>query len=90
MKYLVTAIVLAAGMQTGVAFAQDAATAVCAEYAAMDNAGKMAIAAELESMNSEMDSPQQMTSVEIQATLDANCTTDPDLLVVDAWKELRK
>lgn len=90
MKYFVTAVVLAAGMQTGAALAQDAATAACAEYAAMDNAGKMAIVAELESMNSELESPQQMSSVEIQATLDANCTEDPDLLIVDAWKELRK
>ena len=90
MKYLVTAIALAAGVQAGAAFAQDAATAVCSEYAAMDNAGKMAIAAELESMNSEMASSQEVSSAEIQGTLDANCTTNPDQLIVDAWKAVRE
>jgi hypothetical protein len=71
MKYLVTFVVLAVGM-TGSAFAQDAGTAACADYAAMDNAGKMAMAAE------------------IQAHLDANCTTNPDQLVIDAWKALHE
>ena len=89
MKYLVTVVVLAVGM-AGSAFGQDAGTAVCADYAAMDNAGKMAMAAELKSMNSEMASSQEVSSVEIQANLDANCTTNPDQLVIDAWKALHE
>lgn len=89
MKYLATAIAVAMSVQAGAALAQDAATAVCADYATMDNAGKMAMAAELESLNSQSASSQEVSSAEIQATLDANCTTNPDMLVIDAWKAVR-
>ena len=67
MKYLATAAALALALQAGAAFAQDAASAVCADYAAMDNAGKMAMQAELESMNSEMASSQEVSSQDIEA-----------------------
>jgi hypothetical protein len=84
-----TAFALAIAAPLGTAFAQDAATAVCAEYAAMDNAGQMAMLAEIESMNSGMDSSQEVTSAEIHAQLSSECTTNPDAPVVDAWKKVR-
>ena len=91
MKYLVTAAALALGIQAGgTAFAQDAASAVCADYAAMDNAGKMAMQAELESMNSEMASSQEISSQDIESGLNDDCSANPDKLVSDAWKDLHK
>jgi hypothetical protein len=87
MKYLVT-MALAVGLQAGIASAQDATTAVCADYAAADNAGKMAMLAELESANSEMASSQELTSAEIDEKLSTDCASNPDKLVTDAWKEL--
>ena len=36
------------------AFAQDAATMVCSEYSAMDNAGKMGLMADLQAVNAEI------------------------------------
>jgi hypothetical protein len=90
MKRLITAVALAVGLQAGTAFAQDAATAVCADYAAMDNAGKMAMQAELESMNSEMASSQEISSQDIESGLNDDCAANPDKLVSDAWKDLHK
>jgi hypothetical protein len=73
----------------GAAFAQDAATMVCADYAAMDNAGQMAAVAELESMNSEMASGQGVSSAEIHQQLTAECGSAPDALVSDVWKKIK-
>jgi streptomycin 6-kinase len=70
------------------AFAQDAATAVCSEYAAMDNAGKMAILAELQSLNAEMDT--NMSSEEIATGLNTECAENPNALIMDAVKEVKK
>ena len=78
---LLTAAVL--GL-TAPAFAQGAAELACAEYAAMDNAGKMAMVAELESMNAEMDT--QLTNAEIQDTLASRCGEEPELMIVDIFK----
>jgi hypothetical protein len=70
------------------ALAQDAATMVCSEYAALDDAGKMAMMAELQSMNAEM--ATGMSSEEIATGLNTDCTANPDKLVSDAMKELKK
>ena len=53
-RIITTAFALAIAAPFSAAFAQDAATLVCADYAAMDNAGQMAMVANIESMNSEM------------------------------------
>jgi hypothetical protein len=90
MKHLVTAIALAIALPAGGAFAQDAATAVCADYAARGNAGKMAMQAELESMNSEMASSHEISSQDIESGLNDDCAANPDKLVSDAWKDLHK
>jgi hypothetical protein len=87
---ITTAFALALAGPVGGAFAQDAATLVCAEYAAMDNGGKMQIIAELESLNSEMETSQEVTSAEIHSQLNAECTTDPNALVTDIWKKIRE
>jgi hypothetical protein len=89
MKHLVTAAALAIALQAGSAFAQDAATAVCADFAAMDNAGQMAVVAEIESMNSEMASSQEVSSQEIHQQLVAECGAAPDALVSDVWKKIK-
>jgi hypothetical protein len=72
----------------GPAFAQDAATAVCSDYAAMDNAGQMAMTAELQSMNSEM--ATDMSSEEIATALNTECAENPDKLISDAMMEMKK
>lgn len=81
---------LVAGALAAPAFAQDAATMVCSDYAAMDNAGKMATMAELQSLNSEMSSGQSLSSEEIATMLNTECTKNPDQLVQDAMKEIHK
>lgn len=68
------------------AFAQGAAELVCADYAALDNAGKMTIVAELESMDAEMASSQELTNAEIEQTLAARCSEEPELMIVDVFK----
>ena len=73
----------------GPAFAQDAATLVCADYAKLDNAGKMAVQAELESLNAEMASGQTVSSADIEAGLNEDCTANPGKLVADAWKKIK-
>lgn len=73
----------------GAASAQDAASVVCSEYAAMDNAGQMAIVAEIESMNSEMATGSDISSDEIHARLTTECGSAPDALVSDVWKKIR-
>jgi hypothetical protein len=90
MRHLVAAAALAVGLQAGSAFAQDAATAVCADYAAMDNAGQMATLAEIESMNSEMASSQEVSSEEIHQQLVPECGAAPDALVSDVWKKIKE
>jgi hypothetical protein len=89
MKYLVTAVALAVGLQAGSALAQDAATLVCADYAAMDNAGQMAALAEIESLNSEMASSQEVSSAEIHEQLTGECGSAPDALVSDVWRKIK-
>ena len=70
------------------AFAQDAATMACSDYAAMDNAGKMALMADLQSMNAEM--ATNMSSEEIATALNTECAANPDKLLSDAVKEMKK
>jgi hypothetical protein len=78
-KLLITTAIAAAFAAP--AFAQGAAELVCGEYGALDNAGKMAIVAELESLNAETAST--LTSAEIEETLASNCTEHPEMLVID-------
>jgi len=78
----IVAAIVAAGFAVP-AFAQSAADVVCSDYAAMDNAGKMAMVAELESINSESASSQEITSAEIEETLAAQCTEHPEMMIVD-------
>jgi hypothetical protein len=85
----IMAFALAIAAPLGAAFAQDAATTACADYAAMDNAGQMEMLAEIESMNSGMASNQELTSAEIHEQLSTECTANPDALVTDAWKKVR-
>ena len=63
---------------------------VCKDYSAMDNAGKMATVAELQSMNSQMSSDQSMSSEDISTMLNTDCAKDPDKLLQDAMKEMKK
>jgi hypothetical protein len=90
MKRLVTTTAVLVGLLAGSAFAQDAATAVCADFAAMDNAGQMAVVAEIESMNSEMASSQEVSSQEIHQQLVAECGAAPDARVSDTWKKIKE
>ena len=83
MKRILMAVAIA-GAASLPAFAQDAATMACADYAAMDNAGQMAAIAELESANAEMASSQEMTAEEIHQKLTADCTGD--LTLMDVYK----
>ena len=89
-RLFTVAFALVAGALAVPAFAQDAATMVCKDYAAMDNAGKMATVAELESMNSEMASGQTTSSEDISTMLNTECAKDPDKLLQDAMKEMKK
>lgn len=73
-----------AGAFCAPAFAQSAST--CADYMAADNAGRMAIAAELESTNSQAGDTANMSSAEIQAKLDANCTAHPEMILIEVLK----
>ena len=84
-----TAFALAIAAPFGAVSAQDAASAVCSEYAALDNAGQMAMVAEIESMNSEMATSQDISSEEIHARLTTECGSAPDALVSDVWKKIR-
>jgi len=85
MKTLMITACAVAGL-AGHAFAQEAAMATCAEYAAMDNAGKMAMVAELQSIASETDG-QEVTNADIENTLAANCGEDGAALLVDMIKK---
>lgn len=67
----------------GAALAQDAATLTCAEYALLDDAGKMAMVAELQSINAESASSQELTNADIENTLAAECGPDGAALVID-------
>ena len=89
MRYSILPIALAATLTASAAFAQDAATLVCADYAKLDNAGKMAVQAELESMNAEMAGKQTVSSADIEAGLNEDCTANPDKLIADAWKKIK-
>jgi hypothetical protein len=88
-RMITTAFALAIAAPFGVASAQDAATLVCSEYAAMDNAGQMEMVAEIESMNSEMASGQDVSSAEIHERLTTECGSAPDALVSDVWKKIK-
>ena len=87
---LIVALALAVGTMAAPAFAADASTMVCKDYAKLDNAGKMATLAELQSMNSEMASGQTMSSEDIATDLNTECSKDPDKLLQDAMKEIKK
>ena len=88
-KIIIAAFAVAVAAPFGAASAQDAATLVCADYAKLDNAGKMAVQAELESLNSQMASSQNVSSADIEAGLNDDCTANPDKLVADAWKKIK-
>ena len=88
-RTILAGLTLALAASVGPAFAQDAATLACADYAKLDNAGKMAVQAELESLNSEMASGQTVSSADIEAGLNEDCTANPDKLVSDAWKKIK-
>ena len=49
----------------------------------------MAVQAELELLNSEMASGQTVSSADIEAGLNEDCTANPDKLVSDAWKKIK-
>ncbi|MFO1143190.1 MAG: HdeA/HdeB family chaperone [Amaricoccus sp.] len=87
---LILALALAAGTMAAPALAQESKTLLCKDYAKLDNAGKMAILAELQSMNSEMASGQTVSSEELATSLNTECAKDPDKLVQDAMKEIHK
>ena len=40
-------------------------------------------------MNSQMSSGQTVSSAEIEAGLNDDCTAHPDMLVSDAWKKIK-
>jgi len=88
-RIITTAFALAIAAPFSAASAQDAATLVCADYAAMDNAGQMAAVAEIESMNAEMATSQDVSSAEIHQKLTAECGAAPDALVADVWKKIK-
>lgn len=87
MKRIVLAAALA-GAFAAPAFAQDMAEMVCAEYSSLDNAGQMAMLAELEAQLGE--GTGNMTSSELSTMLSAECTAHPDKLLTDAAKEMHK
>jgi hypothetical protein len=89
-RLLPVALVLAAGAFAAPAFAQDAATMVCKDYSAMDNTGKMGMVAELESMNSQMSSDQTVSSDDISTMLNTECAKDPNKLLQDVMKDMKK
>ncbi len=82
-KTLVAASVLVAVAMP--VMAQDMAALTCLEYGEMDDGGKMQIIAELEAMNSQMDTV--LTNAEIQAKLTQYCGGAPELLVVEVFEE---
>jgi hypothetical protein len=88
-RLITAAFALAIAAPFGAASAQDAATLACADYAAMDNAGQMAAVAEIESLNSEMATSQEVSSEEIHQKLTAECGAAPDALVADVWKKIK-
>jgi hypothetical protein len=77
-------VAAAAGALAAPAFAQSAST--CAEYMAADNAGRMAISAELEATNSQAGDTANLSSAAIQAKLDANCTAHPEMILIEVLK----
>ena len=60
------------------AFAQDVASMACSDYAKLDDAGKMALMADLQSMNAEMASSQEVSSQDIASYLNTECASKPD------------
>ena len=86
---MTTAFALAIAAPFGAASAQDAATLACADYAALDNAGQMAVLADIEAVNSEMASSQNLSSDQIHEQLTAECGAAPDALVADVWKKIK-
>ncbi len=86
----IIAAALVAAAFAGPSFAQEASTMLCKDYAKLDNAGKMATLAELQSMNSEMATDQSVSSEEIASSLNTECAKDPDKLLQDAMKEMKK
>jgi len=88
-RSIAAAFTIAIAAPFGIVSAQDAATLVCADYAGLDNAGQMAALAEIESMNSEMASRQEVSSAEIHEQLTAECGSAPDALVSDVWKKIK-
>lgn len=85
MKRFLTALAIS-GTLALPALAQDPASVACADYMAMDNAGQMAMLAELESMNSEMATSQEMSSEQIHEALTADCTAHPEMMVMEVYE----
>ncbi len=87
MKALTLASVLAVTAFAAPVFAQDLADLACAEFAAMDNAGQMAVLADLKVLQSEMASSQEMTPEALQAAVVENCTVDSEMMIEDAFRK---
>ena len=71
------------------AFAQDVASMACSDYAKLDDAGKMALMADLQSMNAEMASSQEVSSQDIASYLNTECASKPDRMLSDAMKGMK-
>ena len=71
------------------AFAQDAPAAaamVCSEYETLDNAGKNAVVAELQSEAEGMGLRKDITADQIFTNLAAGCVGSPEILIVEVVK----
>lgn len=88
MKIITLASALALTAFAAPVFAQDLADLACAEFASMDNAGQMAVLADLKGMEAEMASSQELTPEALQEKIIQNCTANPDLMIEDAWRAI--
>lgn len=89
MKHLIAAAAIALSGMAAPVLAQDLATMSCADFGTKDNAGQMAMMAELDSLNKQSGGSVEMSSVELNAKLHSDCTANPDMLVIDAWKKIK-
>ncbi len=89
MKIALIAVSIAAALSVP-AFAQEKAAEalVCSEYEALDNAGKNAVAAELQSEASGMGLRQDITADEIFNGLATGCKGAPEIMIVEVVKKM--
>jgi hypothetical protein len=88
MKAVLLALAVAAGsLQVVPAFAQTVDTMTCADFAAQDDAGKMATAAELQAATGAMMAAEADAS-ETLDQLTANCAGHDDMMLTDAMGEM--